>query len=83
MNEVKNERNELSRSVWLCPICEKPVESVHRGGEGITMYVDFINSEGVNCGIRPLLDRDGNMQDQIHLNCAKNAPEGAYFPCWL
>lgn len=80
MNE---ERNELNSSDRLCPICDKPVESVHKGGEGVTMYVDFINSEGVNCGIRPLRDREGNIQDQIHLNCAENAPEGACFPFWL
>jgi len=64
-------------------ICGKPVESVHKGGEGITMYVDFINSNGESCGIRPLKDEDGRTQDQIHLDCSKNAPEGACFPFWL
>ena len=66
-----------------CPICSKSVKSVHHGGEGIVMYVDFINSRGENLGNRPLRDDDGNIQELIHIDCAKNAPEGSCFPCWL
>ena len=65
-----------------CPLCSKPVKSVHNGGDGIVMYVDFINSKGEMVGIRPLRDDNGNTQDLIHLDCAKDAPEGSHFPCW-
>ncbi len=67
----------------LCPICRKPVESVHNGGDGIVMYVDLINSKGESLGIRPLRDDNGNIQELIHLDCAKDAPHGACFPCWM
>ena len=66
-----------------CTLCNKPVESVYKDGDGITMYVDFINSKGISCGIRPIMDDDGNIQDLIHIDCAENAPEGAHFPFWL
>lgn len=67
----------------VCPICGKPVQHVSQGGEGIVMYVDTFNSKGESTGIRPMRDEDGKIQDVIHLECSKNAPEGAHFPFWL
>lgn len=71
------ERSEdIEYSDLLCPVCGKSVKNVHLGGEGFTMWIERFNSKGESCGIRP----PENGQDQIHIDCMKNAPKNAHFP---
>lgn len=74
-----SEANAVEYSDLLCPICGKPVKSVHDGGEGVTMWLERFNSKGESCGIRP--PEVGG--DQIHIHCMKDAPKTAHFPFFL